>query len=72
MLSGCFLYTEIDRAVGRMEEPEDGDERCEMLSSGQDTLTALMSSLQLFKFKSSFQQVAPIGLSGLLVGKGGH
>lgn len=40
--------TIVEKGVGRMEEPQDGDQSCDMLSSGYDMVIALMSSLRLW------------------------
>lgn len=44
--SEWILYT--DKEVGRVEEPEDRERLCEMLSLRQDMLIAFMNSLKLW------------------------
>lgn len=42
------LGTIVEKRVGRMEEPQGGEQSCDLLSSGYDMIIALMSSLRLW------------------------
>lgn len=69
--SEWILYT--DKEVGRVEEPEDREGSGKCCLRDKTCLLhsrTLCSCGSLHKLKSTFQQVAPMGLSGLLAKKG--